>query len=158
MLIGSQTAAEEAKRSLNRLRIEGHPGVAAASADGYAGVPVLVTRIDASGQDYYLVPWQDEQGINVIVQVDAQSGMMSSVVALSTPLARLTISPEDARHIATVTLGVRVIGEPSLVWRACRESASTFQPLYQVPIEGGDVFVGMDSSAYRSLTPFGKGG
>jgi hypothetical protein len=115
-------------------------------------------RIDAPGHDYYLVPWQSEHGILLIVQVDAQSGAMSAVAAPSAPLARLTIAPEDAQRIVSSRLGVRAIGEPRLVWRACRESASSFQPLYQVLIEDGEAFVGADGSVYRSLTPFLKGG
>ncbi len=115
-------------------------------------------QIDAPGHDYYLVPWQSERGIVLIVQVDAQSGAMSAVAAPAAPLARLTVTSEDAQRIVSSRLGVRAIGEPRLVWRACRESTSTFQPLYQVPVEDGEVFVGADGSVYRSLTPFLKGG
>lgn len=158
MLIEPAAAIEEAKRGLDSLHIEDNPGLASARAAGHAGVPVLVMRLDAPGQGYYLIPWQDEQGIVLIVQVDAQNGMMTSASALSAPLQSLTMPPEDARRAASEILGVRVIDEPRLVWEACRETASPYQPLYQVPIEGGHVFVCMDGSVHRSLTPFMKGG
>ena len=158
MPIGPLIAAEEATRSLDRMRIEGHPDAAAISADGHAGVPAYVSRIDVQGQDYYLVPWQGEHGIEVIVRIDAPNGVMSSMVVLPTPLEQLVLDPAEASRIAAAAQNTSVIGEPHLVWRACRESASPFQPLYQVPIEGGSVFVGMDGSVYRALTPFGKGG
>src|SRR5262249_28431991 len=65
---------------------------------------------------------------------------------------------DEARQAVAARLSQRVIGEPQLVWRPCRESASPFQPLYQVPIAGGEAFVSVDGSVYRSLTHFGKGG
>jgi len=157
-LIEPAAAAAEARRGLDRVRIDDDPLLAAARAQGQAGAPILVARLDAPGQGYYLVPWQDARGILAVVQVDAESGMTSSVAALPAPLARLTMAPEEARRIASDRLGVRVVGEPALVWKACREAASPLQPLYRVAIVGGDAFVAVDGSVFRSLTPFAKGG
>lgn len=158
VLIRPEAAIEEAKRGLDRLEIEANPGVAAARTAGHAGVPVLVWRLDAPGQCYYLIPWQDERGILLIVQVDAQSGVMTSVAAPSAPLPRLTLAPKDAQHVASDRLGVDITGKPRLVWQPCREAPSPFLPLYEVPVNGGHIFVGMDGSVHRSLTLFGKGG
>ncbi|WP_025041473.1 hypothetical protein [Nitrosospira briensis] len=157
-MVGPEFAIKGAQRGLDRLKIEDNPGVAAARVGGHAGAPILVLRLDAPGQGYYLVPWQDQRGIVLIVQVDAESGLMASVAAPSVPLPRLAMSPEEARLASFDRLGVRVTGEPRLVWQACRETASPFQPLYEVPTETGNVFIGMDGSVHGSLTPFMKGG
>jgi hypothetical protein len=158
MLISATAATEAAKRGLQDVRLENNPGAAAARTAGNAGVPLLVTRLDTPKGDYYLVPWQDKRGIVLVVQVDAWSGVMSGAAVLSTPLPRLVMSPDEARQAVAARLSQRVIGEPQLVWRPCRESASPFQPLYQVPVAGGEAFVSVDGAVYRSLTPFGKGG
>jgi hypothetical protein len=158
LLIDPATAIVEAKKGLDRLHIEDNPDLASARAAGHAGEPVLVLRLDAPGQGYYLIPWQDERGIMLIVQVNAQNGMMTSASALSSPMQSLTIPPEDARRVVSDQLGVSVTGEPRLVWEACRESASPYQPLYQVPVADGDVFVSMDGSVHLNLTHFMKGG
>lgn len=158
-MIDPAVAKEEAKRGLDRIHTEDNPGVADARSVGRAGVPVLVFRLDEPDQGYYLIPWLDQHGgILLIVQVDAQSGVMSSMAEFPAPLSSMMISPEDAKKIVSGRLGVQVIGQPRLVWQACRESASPFQPLYQVPVENGHVFVGMDGTFHRSLTPFMQGG
>lgn len=157
-LIDHAAAKNAAKLGLDRLHIEDNPSLASARAAGHAGEPLLIMRLNAPGQGYYLIPWLDERGIVLIVQVDAQSGLTAAVSGLSSPLQRLTMPPEDAKRLASDLLGVRVTGEPWLVWEPCREASSPFQPLYQVPVEDGNVFVSMDGSLHRNLTPFMKGG
>ncbi len=157
-LFGAAAVIEEAKRGLDRLHIDDNPGLASALAVGHAGLPIFISRLDTPGQGYYLVPWQDDRGIFLIVQIDARSMVMSSVAVQSMPLHHLTISHEDAWCVASEYKGVRVTGEPRLVWQPCRETSSPFLPLYEVPIENGSLFVGMDRTVHRHLTPFMKGG
>jgi hypothetical protein len=157
-MIDPVAAAAEAKHGLSRMQLDDNPGMAAARAAGHAGVPVLVTRLDTPERAYYLVPWQDERGITLVVQVDAQTGVMSSAAALPTPVQHLTINPKQAQRIAADTLGAHATDTPRLVWTACRETGSPFLPLYQIPVAGGHVFVTMAGAAYRQLTPFMKGG
>ena len=157
-MISPEAAVEAAKRGLDRVDIRDSAVMATIRASGDAGVPVLVERLDKPGQPYYLVPWHDPRGIVLIMQVDAQSGSMSSTALVKTPLRRLTISDGEAQSIVSERLGVPVVGQPRLVWLPCRESASPFQPFYQVPIAGGNAFVDMQGSLHERLTPFGKGG
>jgi hypothetical protein len=42
-----------------------------------------------------------------------------------------------------------ILGEPKLVWRPSRESASPLQPLYQIAVDGGDVFVDVNGSVHE---------
>ena len=158
MAITPAEAVQAAGRGLREIDPDKNADVAAASTGGHAGGPLLVTRLDEPGRDYYLVPWQDQRGILVIIQVDASTGEMSSAAALHTPLPRLVMSPSDACRALETQLNKRVIGQPKLVWQPCRESASPLQPFYHIMTEGGDAFVTVGGSVYRSLTPFGKGG
>jgi hypothetical protein len=158
MSISPTIAAQAAERGLQKIDFNNNPDVAAAYAGGHAGVPLLVARLDEPDRDYYLVPWQDQRGVVLVVQVDASSGEMSSAALLPTPLTRIAMSPDEARRVVETRLKQRIIGEPNLVWRPSHESASPLQPLYHIAVEGGDAFVGVDGSVYRRLTPFGKGG
>jgi hypothetical protein len=157
-LISPEDARAAAKRDIAGVRFDHDPTAAGAVVTGGAGTPVLVRRLDKPASDYYLVPWSTERGIALVIQIDAERGVMSSVAALRVPLSRLVPSPEDARVLVLERLGQRVSGEPQLVWQPCRESASPLQPLYRVVVEGGEAFVGVDGFVHRRLTPFGKGG
>jgi hypothetical protein len=158
MLIDSLTATEAAKRGLKSVRLEQNPGAAAALAAGRPGIPLFVRRLDIPERDYYLVPWLDERGIVMVVQVDAQSGEMSSFAALPSPTPRLAVGPEEARRTVEQQLNEKVISDLGLAWQPSRESASSLQPLYQLQVGSGDAFVANDGAVYRSLTSFGKGG
>lgn len=157
-MISPDAAVDAAKRGLEQVDMRGNPDMAAVRSSGDAGPPILVERLDKPGQPYYLVPWHDPRGVVLIVQVDATSGSMSSTALIKTPLPRLTISDGEAQKIVSEHLGVPVVGQPKLVWTPCRESASPFQPFYQVPIAGGQAFVDMLGTLHAHLTSFGKGG
>jgi hypothetical protein len=158
MSISPTAAAQAADRGLQRMDLNNNPDVAVAYAGGHAGLPLLVTRLDEPDRDYYLVPWEDERGVVLVVQVDASGGEMSSAALLPTPITRIVMSADEARRIVETRLKQRAIGQPRLVWRPSHESASPLQPFYRVEVEGGETFVGVDGSVYRRLTPFGKGG
>jgi hypothetical protein len=154
MPISSVAAAQAAERGLERIDLNGNPDVAAAHRGGHAGVPLFVARLDQPDRHYYLVPWVAERGITLLVQVDASSGEMSSFAVLPVPVRQLVMSPDEAKRAAEARLGRRATGDPKLVWRPSRESASPLQPLYQVPMENGQAFVGV----HHGLTSFGRGG
>ena len=153
-MIEPAAAVEESRRGVQRV-----PAAAAISATAHPGEPLLVTRIDQPHGDYYLVPWEDERGIVLVVQVNAWTGAAAAVVPFPTPQRRLVMSPDEARSAASARLATAVIAEPRLVWQPSRESASALMPLYQVITANGDnAFVAADGSVFRSLTPFGRGG
>ena len=109
-------------------------------------------------RDYYLVPWQSAQGIVLIVQVDAKTGSMSGAAPVNLPQYRLVLPEHEALGIASGKSARPLIGEPTLVWRPCRESSSPFQPFYRMATQGGECFVGAGGAFYPALTPFGQGG
>jgi hypothetical protein len=125
---------------------------------GGAGTPLFVKRLDHPSRGYYLVPWVNPSGIVLIVEVDASTGSLSSVVPLAQPMPRLGINPTEARSAVTGGSGGLSTDEPQLVWQPCRESASPLRPFYQVDIDAGHVYVDMDGKVYTNLTPFSKGG
>lgn len=105
-----------------------------------------------------MVPWHDARGIVFVVQIDGETGAMSSAAVLATPLPRLAPGPDEAGRVVEDRLGDTVVGEPELVWRPCRESTSPWQPFYRVPLAAGEAFVGVDGSVFRHLTSLGRGG
>lgn len=157
-MIDPATAIEAAKRGLDQLDANNTPAISAAYATGHAGKPALVARLDTAGQSYYLVPWQDEHGITLMIQVDAQNSTMSSLAVISPPSSSMMLSTETALHMASEQLGSNSLGEATLVWKACRETSSPFLPLYQIAFEDGHVFVSMSGGVFRQLTPFINGG
>ena len=129
-------------------------GLGRTAASGRAGTPLLVRSLAASVSDYFLVPWHDGGGVIALVQVDASSGETSSLVVLPLPVSRLIPTPDDARRAAAQT--GQPAGEPELVWRPCEETGSPFQPLYRVPVAGGEVFVAVSGSVHTTLTELGS--
>jgi hypothetical protein len=157
-MISPTEAAQAAERGLLKIDSDNNADLAAAYAAGHVGIPLLVTRLDMPDRDYYLVPWQDQRGVLLVVQVDALTGEMSAAAAFPKPQPTMVMSPNQAQSIVEAQLQERVIGEPKLVWQPSRESSSSLQPFYEVAIKDGKVFVGVSGSIYPSLTPFGKGG
>lgn len=156
--VSAEAAQQEARRALASVRFQDQPGVAEAVAAGWPGPPLLVRRLDAEDQAYYLVPWCEQQGIRLIVQVDAGLGRMASLALQSQPLQSLVLPPSEASQSVASQLGLAALGEPELVWMPCRQSSSPFLPLYRVGVPGGDVFVAMDGVVHSRLAPMLRGG
>jgi hypothetical protein len=147
-LIDARTAVDEASRGLHSVL-----GDTAVRSQLHPGTPLLVTRIDEPDAGYYLVPWENEHGVAIIVQVDAWSGAMASFAELPSPQPRMVIPPADAMRAVPGALGI-----PQLVWQPCRESSSVFLPFYRVDTSAGAIFVRGDGRVFQTLTPFGRGG
>jgi hypothetical protein len=157
-MITPEAAAAAAARALSNLNLDDDPGAAASLRAGHAGSSVFVRRIDVPDRDYYLVPWELGDRVTMVVQVDANSGVMASMAVLKPPIPAIVISPKQSVEVVEETLQESVTGEPEIVWEPARESASPLQPLYRVPIANGHVFVSSDGKVIRTLTPFGRGG
>jgi hypothetical protein len=154
-LIGPSAAAAAARAALLALRGPGHAAATAATQSGDVGTPVLVERLDAPGQPYYLVPWCKVQGVALVVQIDAGSGALASMTVLPVPVKHLVMSPQEAR--ALVAERMEGVGTARLVWQPCRESASPLQPFHEVQVPSGLAYVTTDGSVHRQLTAFGRG-
>lgn len=157
-MVTPEAAIEAAQQGLRRLSVADQPGMIEAMATGHPGDPVYVARLDQPGHGYYLVPWLQLRGITLIVVIDAQTGMLSSVAHQATPQSNLVLSLEELRLRIAEQSSLQMTGEPTLVWQPCRETASPFLPLYMVPTNNGTIFVGMNGALHHQLTPFMKGG
>ena len=109
-------------------------------------------------QGYYLIPWEQDGNIAMVIHIDALSGVLQGVAPIRNPLAHLFLSPEEANRAVEEKLHRHSLGQEELVWRPCRESTSPLRPLYQVPHEQGLAYVGMDGTVFPRLTPLGHGG
>lgn len=157
-LITPTEAVEAAICGIRQHGLESDLGIALAISVGQVGIPLLVKRFDIQKGDYYLVPWIIEEGIALIVEVDASNGVMNSATPIPKPVPHLFLGPDEAMNIVYRQFPQRMFGKPLLVWRPCRESTSPLQPLYEIPFESGVLYVGMDGSVFQSLTPLGLGG
>lgn len=153
--IKPSTAVQHARHGLDGVADR---AVTRALRRGKPGRPTLVLRLDGVGEGYYLIPWRDSGGVVLVVQVDARTGAMLSSAALPAPVKSLGLTADQARRIVQEQTGLRAASKPRLVWQPCRESASPLQPLYEVVLQGGRVFVCPAGVVHRRLTPFGKGG
>ena len=156
-MIDADEAASAARQALAALSGPSHEAAIAAAASGEAGWPLFVTRMDRPDQSYYLVPWHDEQGIVLVVQIDADDGAMRSFALLPAPVGQLLISKEQAVRLVAESR-IQVTGDAELVWKPCRESTSPLQPLWRVPVEGGERYVTAGGEVRDRLTELGRGG
>jgi hypothetical protein len=157
-LISPSEATEAAIRGIRKYGLESAPGIASAVSGGQPGVPLLIKRFDLQEGYYYLVPWLTKKGTVLIAEVDAANGMMGGVSSLPEPVPHLFLEPDRAINIASQQFPRRKFGKPLLVWRPCRETTSPLRPLYEIPFEGGVLYVDMDGAVFTSLTPLGLGG
>jgi hypothetical protein len=157
-VITPTAAIEAARQGLSQLQLADQPDIHVAISGGNPGEPRYVARLDQADQGYYLVPWQQAQGITAIVLIDAQTGSFSSLATPSTPQQALVISRKELGRYITAQSSLRVTAEPKLVWQPCRETASPFLPLYRVPTDSGPIFVGMNGVLHQQLTPLMQGG
>lgn len=155
-MIDADEAASAARRALADLSGPSHQTATAAAASGAAGWPLFVARLDDPGRSYYLVPWHDERGIVLVVQVDAADGAMRSMALLPRPVDQLVVSKEQAMRLVAESSG-QVTGDAELVWQPCRESTSPLQPLYRVPVGGGERYVTAAGEVLERLTEMGRG-
>lgn len=155
-MIDAAAATAAARQALLGLQGPAHAAVVRTVASGEAGPALKIDRLDAPGRGYYLVPWQDARGVVLLAQVDGASGALSSFAVLPMPQTQAVMSAEEARRRAVAQ--APVAGALRLVWQPCRESASPLQPLYEVPVRSGVVFVAANGAVHDRLTPFARGG
>jgi hypothetical protein len=155
-MIDAEAAASAARIALQDLRGRNHDAAIAAAATANAGRAVFVRRLDQPERSYFLVPWHDARGVVLVVQVDT-NGEMRSLAVFPKPVDHLVIPKEKVRSLVAASSD-RTAGDPELVWWPCRESTSPLQPLYRVPIGGGELYVTADGSIRERLTPLSKGG
>lgn len=139
--------------------------------------PLLVQRLDATDDFYYLVPvGSSDEAIGAVVRVDGLTGeyLESSAFAprgaertwgsmaaewrteIDTRrriAARAPVRTGDSGVSATESAMVRV--HPPFVWKPCVESRSPFYPFRLVATQSGQFYVRIDGKEFASLTDLG---
>ena len=134
---------------------------------GRAGQPLLVQRLDRTGDFYYLVPWLRNGRLSALIDVDARFGVFKSLRVLtsgggdwwpggrSSGLARSldgrTFELPEERGRFKVYPGTYCV-PPVLVWKPCRESWSPHLPFYHVVVGGHSLYVRNDGPVFTHLT------
>lgn len=141
--------------------------------------PLLVQRLDATGDFYYLVPiGSSETAIDAVVRVDGLTGEYLEANAFVSSGAdrswgsmaaewrtefdtrrriaeRTSVRTEGSGVSSTEPATVRV--HPSFVWKPCVESRSPFYPFRLVATQFGTLYVRIDGKEFSSLTDLGPG-
>ena len=156
----ASAAADAARRGLLDHGSTWELRLARAIQRGHPGAPYLVERLDRPGRAYFLVPWIEVEGEGAVllVEVDATSGAMLGVTALSAPDPSPLLTSEQALGCAERDLPGYTFTGCQLVWQPCRESTSPSRPFYRIRHEGGAIYVDMAGITYQNLTPLGHGG
>jgi len=157
-VISPAEAVTAAARALKELDLRTNANMAHALAGAHVGPPLFVKRLDVPDRDYYLVPWENEDGITLVMELYASAGSLAGAAPLKKPVRHITLSPKQAIAAVAQSTGREPAGEPQLVWRPCRESPSPMRPFYRIATETGELFVSPEGQVYTTLTPFGRGG
>jgi len=171
-LITAQQITKFAADGLEDYRLAESKLSAAAVRAGRFGQPLLVQRLDRPGDFYYLAPWQQNDRIAALVDIDARFGIFKSLRVLAAPakdwligrgsssrlrdaLARSldgnTFELPEERGRFKVYPGTYCI-PPVLVWKPCRESWSPHLPFYHVVVGGHSLYVRIDGPVFTHLT------
>jgi len=151
-------AIDVAVHGIRKHNLDRDPMIASIIDKGDAAAPLLVERLDIPGHSYYLIPFLFEGYVGLIVQLDARDGTIQSATPVAKSKSSLFLGVEQAIDIFSQRHPGLKLQKLKLVWQPCRESSSPLQPLYQITIEGGAYYMGMNGSIYDNLTPFGRGG
>lgn len=124
---------------------------------GQAGIPLLVERLDQSKEAYYLIPWEAEGKVVIIVQLDGRTGELQSIGEQrnTEPLPNIAEALKQVR--ATRTWIDNALSR--WVWCPCQESHSSLMPFWELTSPRGDVlYIRADGQVFEVLTPAGQGG
>jgi hypothetical protein len=143
----------------------------AALRDATPGRPLLVRDLENSGRDYYLVDYRTGDRPTARIVFDARlpaSGEYAGIEQADSELPPF-IPPEDVlrtmdrrnaeyRDGTSRTIDAGALKTPpELVWKACDQSHSAFQPFYQIQQDAGVVYLRSDGVLFPDLTTSGAG-
>jgi hypothetical protein len=126
--------------------------------EGHPGQPILVERLDNVNAGYYLIPWDTSVGTELVIRIDASTGILLSIAQISEPDVSYFFNIMEALARAKVELPGVEFGIPSCLWMPCSQSTTPMRPFYRFPFDGGALYVDMDGKVHRHLTPLGYGG
>ena len=144
--------------------------VASALEDAKPGKPQPVLRLDKPNIYYYLVPWENKQGVTALTQIDARFGIFHSLQLREKSIQKEFLSKDDIlervmykrfelpEQKGRLTLYPEIVClSPTLVWQPCQESFSPHLPFYQLTVGEHTIYVRVDGEVFTKLTTTGRG-
>ena len=125
--------------------------------------PMLVTDLTQSGRDYYLVDFRTADRPTARMVFNARTGSGGSVTGIEQPGEYLPdfLLPGDVLRAVDGRIAVPAASltvDPTLVWKACDQSHTPFQPFYALRQGDYVVYVRVDGEIFTELTSSGAGG
>jgi hypothetical protein len=120
--------------------------------------PLMVERLDIPHEAYYLVPLIFENKAGVVFRIDAKNGSILGMITFKKPSDSSYLSHDAVHDLVRRKFPDKTIGSSRLVWQPCQESTTPFRPFYEIAIDGIIVYIDMEGSILRKLTPLGFGG
>jgi hypothetical protein len=171
-IIAAKQIARFAAEGLEEYRLAESELAGPALRGGGMGTPLLVQRLDRPGDYYYLTPWQRNNKIVALIDVDARFGVFKSIRVLPGPTLDWVIprsSRKGTRNTVAAALDNRLFDLPEergrfkvypdtycippvLLWKPCRESWSPHLPFYHIVIGGHSLYVRIDGPVFTQLT------
>lgn len=162
---------EFSKVGLDEYRLLEDKRVAEIIRESQPGKPYPVLRLDRPNTYYYLAPWETEEGVTALAQVDARFGIFLSLQLREKPARQEFLSKDaslDRLAYKRFELPERrgrllfypevAALAPTLVWRPCQESYSPHLPFYQYTIGEHAIYVRVDGEVFTQLTTTGPDG
>lgn len=171
-LLKEVEAVEAAHSGLQEYRLAKSKYGAKAFRQGKFGTPLLIQRLDRLNDYYYLVPWEQNNGIVGFADIDARFGFFKSSRVLSEPTREWLLGGRSTREQVD-TIGslihdkaFEIPGDkgrfrvypgtfclsPMLVWKPCRESWSPHLPFYHLVFGANSLYVRIDGQVFTHLT------
>jgi hypothetical protein len=171
-LIAAQQVTRIAADGLEEYGLARSEFGATALRSGKFGQPLLVQRLDRPGDFYYLAPWERNDRIAALVDIDARFGVFKSIRVVTEPARDWSIGGASTTRLRDA-LAKSVDGKtfelpeeqgrfrvfpgtycipPVLVWKPCRESWSPHLPFYHVVVGGHSLYVRIDGPIFTHLT------
>jgi hypothetical protein len=143
------------------------PALAAAEAQQ----PLLVQELDRNDGFYYIVPFHTGSYVTARIIIDAVSGIFGEASGIEGAQRSLPpyVNPDEVVNtwygnpFTVGDLGLRVlrhgtVGRHSvLVWRACEQSLSLFEPFYVLMVGDQVVYLRVDGDRFDRLTEMSPG-
>lgn len=163
-------AIEFSEVGLKEYRLLEDKRVASAIEDAKPGKPQQVLRLDKPNTYYYLVPWENKEGVAALTQIDARFGIFHSLQLREKPTRKEFLHKDDIlkrvmhnRFELPEQKGRLILYpevaclSPTLVWQPCQESFSPHLPFYQFTVGEHTIYVRVDGEVFTKLTTTGRG-
>lgn len=129
-----------------------------AMENAVADQPLLVERLDRTGEFYYIVPFNRKEKTTLLVIIDARTGEMKEASYLKEPAPYPRVNREEAQKILAAHLKDPKAKEeilrqnPVMVWKPSEESQSPFEPFWSIRVGGKIWYIGQNGKVFDKVS------